>query len=152
MGDEPIEGGIAEFVVFLDENHCRNPHLVAALVSGGVSLERHLDHFAQGIPDIEWLPVIAQRGWVLLTADARIRRKSRINMLERRAVGEYQLRMFYFSTNQSSGREMGDTLRRALPKMKAICDAQAPPFTASINKAGEVTLRDTSSSFIDSDD
>lgn len=38
-------------------------------------------HFAQDAPDTEWLPVVGQRGWVLLTKDKKIRS----NALERSA-------------------------------------------------------------------
>jgi hypothetical protein len=51
--------------------------------------------------------------------------------------------MFYFSRNQLSGREMGAALRRALPQMEELVNVQPAPFTASINKKGDVTLRDT---------
>lgn len=131
-----------EFVVFLDENHCRNPHIIRALTEAGVRFESHLDHFPPAAEDVLWIPVIARNNWVLLTTDARIRRKSRVNELERRAVQSNSLRMFYFSRNDSPGRQMGETLGRALPKMRRLCETQPPPFTASINKAGEVTLRD----------
>jgi hypothetical protein len=50
--------------------------------------------------------------------------------------------MFYFSRNDSPGAKMGESLRRALPKMRKFCESLQPPFTASINKAGDVTLRD----------
>jgi len=95
---------VIDFVIFLDENHCRNPHLIAVLEEAEVSYERHLDHFSAGAEDVVWLPEIAKKNWVLLT--------------------------------------MGESLRRALPKMRKFCESLQPPFTASINKAGDVTLRD----------
>ncbi len=132
-----------DFVIFLDENHCRNPHLIGALEGAGVAYERHLDHFAVGAEDVLWLPEIARRNWILLTSDARIRRKSRVNYLELEAVRANSLRMFYFSRNDSPGVKMGESLLRAIPRMRKLCETQLPPFTASINKSGEVTLRDT---------
>jgi len=127
---------VIDFVIFLDENHCRNPHLIAVY-------EKHLDHFPVGAEDVLWLPEIARRNWILLTSDARIRRKSRVNYLELEAVRSNSLRMFYFSRNDSPGVKMGESLRRALPKIKKLCETRQPPFTASISKSGEVTLRDT---------
>jgi hypothetical protein len=139
MGDEQGQGGITEFVLFLDENHCRNPHMISAIEDHGVVCEKHLDHFAAGTEDTEWLPMVGQRGWSLITTDARIRR----NMLEKEAVRSSGVRMFYFSRNQLSGSEMGAALRRALPRMAYLVQTQPPPFTASISKKGEVMLRDT---------
>ena len=43
------------------------------IVSAGIQLEKLLDHFPSGTPDAEWIPEVAQRGWVALTHDRRIR-------------------------------------------------------------------------------
>ena len=51
--------------------------------------------------------------------------------------------MFYFSRNDLAGREIGAALRKAMPAIERLLQSQPPPFTASINKQGEVTLRDT---------
>jgi hypothetical protein len=139
MGNEQGAGGLAEFVLFLDENHCRNLHMIEAVEEYGIVCRKHLDHFAAGIEDTEWLPVIARYGWSLLTTDARIR----TNFLEKESVRVNGVRMFYFSRNNLAGREMGVALRRALPQMDHLVKTQRAPFTASISKSGEVTLRDT---------
>ncbi len=146
MGNDSREGGLTDFVVFLDENHCRNPHLLRVFEQSNVRCEKHLDHFPAGLLVSSGSPSSLNGTGFLLTTDARIRSKPRVNELERRAVARSGLRMFYFSTNQASGEQMGDTLRRALPRMRALCAEQMPPFTASINKAGEVTLRDDAAS------
>ena len=75
MGDEQGQSGVAKPVIFLDENHCRNPHMIRAVEEHGLLCEKHLDHFARGTEDTSWLPVVGQRGWVLVTTDARIRTK-----------------------------------------------------------------------------
>lgn len=139
MGSSPNEGSVARFVVFLDENHCRNPHLISALNDANIIFERHLDFFPAGIEDIAWLPEIGRRGWTLLTTDKRIRS----HVLEREAVRENLVRMFYFSTNNVSGIAMGVALRRALPRMQLLFQTVDPPFMASINRSGEVMLRNT---------
>lgn len=139
MGDAEGQSGLASFVIFLHENHCRNRHLIAALSNAGVACQKHHHHFLPGLEDTAWLPEVARRGWCLLTADARIRH----NQLERQAVRENGLRMFYFSTNNVGGVEMGEALRRALPKMRKLFYEVDPPFAASITRSGEVSLRST---------
>src|SRR5260370_297556 len=139
MGDEQGQGGITEFVLFLDENHCRNRHMIEAIEERGIVCEKHLDHFAPGSEDTDWLPIIAQRGWSLITTDARIR----TNFLEKEAIRINGGRMFYFSRNNLAGSDMGRARRRSLPHMERLVKTQSPPFTASINKNGDVTLRDT---------
>ena len=139
MGDAEGQSGVRPFVIFLDENHCRNPYLITSIEEAGLRCEKHLDHFTSGLEDIEWLPIVALKGWALLTTDARIR----TNGVEKEAVRANGLRMFYFSRNNLAGREMGTALKVALPKMLRIFQTQLPPFTASITKSGEVTVRDT---------
>ncbi len=139
MGDEQGQGSVTGLILFLDENHCRNRHLIEALEERGIICEKHLDHFAPGMEDTDWLPIVARRNWSLLTTDARIR----TNLLEKEAVRVNRVRMFYFSRNNLAGIEMGRALRRALPQMEHLVETHAPPFTASINKNGEVMLRDT---------
>jgi hypothetical protein len=139
MGAEQGQSGLAGPVFFLDENHCRNRHMIEAIEEHGFVCEKHLDHFDPGTEDTVWLPVIAKRGWSLITTDARIRK----NFLEREAVRVNRVRMFYFSRNQLAGAEMGQALRKALPKMERLIRDHRPPFTASITKGGEVALRDT---------
>ena len=127
-----------ELVIFFDENHCRNPHLIATIEESGTRCERHLDHFAPGTADTSWLPEVGRKGWCLLTTDARIR----TNYLEREAVRVNGVRMFYFSRNQLAGREMALAIERALPSIASLYLTQPAPFTASISRSGEVRLRD----------
>jgi hypothetical protein len=85
MGAEQGQGSLvaaSPLVLFLDENHCRNRHVISAIEHHGIRWESHLDHFAPGTEDTEWLPELGRRGWALLTTDARIRS----NFLEREAV------------------------------------------------------------------
>jgi hypothetical protein len=142
MGAEQGQGSLvaaSPLVLFLDENHCRNRHVISAIEHHGIRWESHLDHFAPGTEDTEWLPEIGRRGWALLTTDARIRS----NFLEREAVRTNRIRMFYFSRNNLAGMEMGVALLRAIPAMLRLVGTQAAPFTASISRSGEVKLRDS---------
>lgn len=45
------------------------------LVAGGLTVERHVDHFAPDCPDGEWLASVSAKGWVAVTHDQRIRYK-----------------------------------------------------------------------------
>ena len=142
MGAEQGQGGVvaaSPLVLFLDENHCRNRHVISAIEHHGIRWESHLDHFAPGTEDTEWLPEVGRRGWALLTTDARIRS----NFLEREAVRTNGIRMFYFSRNNLAGMEMGVALLGAIPAMLRLVGTQAAPFTASISRSGEVKLRDS---------
>jgi hypothetical protein len=130
------------FLVFLDENHCNNQKLLNVLNRAGIPFERHLAHFSRATPDQDWLPLVGKNGWALLTSDARIRYRTN----EKRAVQEYGVRMFYFSTNNLSGMQMAMALEKALPKMQRIFARQQPPYCAAITRSGEVHVRETFSS------
>jgi hypothetical protein len=124
--------------IYLDENHCNNPRVLAVLRDAGVQVERHLDHFAKGTLDEVWLPFVGEKGWILLTTDGRIRYRSN----EKQAVIENNVRMFYFSNNNMSGGQMAAALEKALLEIYKLCAKQKPPFFAAITRAGDVYLRE----------
>lgn len=124
--------------IYLDENHCNNRRVLAALEALNIPTERHLSHFPPGTPDEEWLPLVGKNGWALITTDKRIRHHSN----ERKAVMSHRVRMFYFSKNDMSGQQMADALVRAIPKMIQIKEKHPPPFFAAITKSGEVHLKE----------
>lgn len=99
--------------------------------------ERHGRHFAPGTEDTEWLPLVGEKGWVLLTKDKRIR----YNELEKLAVRQHKIREFYFSSGNYSGVEMAEILIAALHDMVRVFRRHKPPFIASIPKSGKVSVR-----------
>ena len=124
--------------IYLDENHCNNKKVLAVLANAGTRVERHLDHFSRGTPDEDWLPLIGENGWALLTTDKRIRFRTN----EKQAVIRHKVRMFYFSKNDLSGEQMASALEKALPEIRRLYSQQPPPFFAAITKAGQVHLRE----------
>ncbi len=56
---------------FVDEN-LDGPAFVDPLRAAGLDVTRHRDRFAQGVPDTEWLPIVAARGLIVLTSDGRM--------------------------------------------------------------------------------
>ena len=102
-----------------------------------VRFERHVDHFQRGALDETWLPLVGSKGWILLTADKRIR----YNFLEKHALEEHAVREFVFTSGNMSGQDMAAALQLAIPKMRRLCRKLQPPFVASITRLGEVHLR-----------
>lgn len=65
---DPLENA----VFFVDR--CLGKKCVAsALRETGHRAEVHDDHFPQDAKDEEWLPVVGERGWLVITRDDRIR-------------------------------------------------------------------------------
>lgn len=58
-----------------------------ALKELGARVQMHRDHFKEDAEDIDWLPIIARRQWVILTKD-------QCNWLERRAIRNARGRAF----------------------------------------------------------
>jgi hypothetical protein len=57
---------------FFDNHH--SPELVEQLRERGVDAMHLRDQFSdQGLDDVQWLPEIAARGWILITGDHRLR-------------------------------------------------------------------------------
>ena len=127
-----------ELCLFIDENHCNNPHVRRVLEESEIRYESYLQHFIAGVPDTEWLPFVGQHGWALITTDKRIRK----HKLERQAVKENKVAMFYFSTNNLSGRQLGEALEKALPAMQRLFQRVQPPFFAAITQSGAVHQRE----------
>jgi PIN like domain len=126
-----------DFVLYLDENLCNSTVILETLTKLGVRFERHLTHFSRGTLDESWLPLVGRNGWVLLTADKRIR----YNLLEKRALDKNRVREFVFTSGNMSGQEMAEALEQGIRKMANMCSRIDPPFVAASTRSGEVHLR-----------
>jgi hypothetical protein len=106
--------------------------VVEALRNAGAEVDVHDDVFPQSTTDVEWLGEAGQRGWVVLTKDATIRR----NPPERRAVEAANVRMFVLTQQSLSGPEMATLFASALAGMRKRCAGTPPPFIFSIARNG----------------
>ena len=95
-------------------------------------MEIHDDHFGRDTDDSEWITAVAERGWVILTKDRRIRHRP----LERSAVAAAKARMFVLTSGNLSGPEMATILCRHLERMSRISLSEAPPFIARVTATG----------------
>lgn len=89
---------LASLTFFLDHQIGRY-QVAEALRATGAKIEVHLDHFAGDMPDVEWIPEVARRNWVLITKDQNIRR----NPLERTAYEAARLRGFVVTGKDMTG-------------------------------------------------
>ena len=87
----PDEAGI---VLFLDYNF-GGKIVSRALTEAGIAHEIHLTHFEIGALDVEWLPEVGRRGWIVITKDKRISR----NTLEVEALRNAGVGAFIFSSD-----------------------------------------------------
>lgn len=106
-----------------------------ALRAAGADAIAHDDVFDQNAKDVEWLEPAGERGWIVLTKDAKIRR----NPYEREMVERAAVRMFALTRQELSGDEMTNIFVTALAGMVKRNAAHRPPFVFSISRGGKFT-------------
>jgi hypothetical protein len=80
-------------VRFFFDNH-QSPEIVEILQKAEIDAVHLRDIFDdQGIDDREWIPIVAERGWILVTGDHRITRRRE----ERRIFRESKLTTFFLA-------------------------------------------------------
>lgn len=110
--------------------------MAEALRGEGVEVELLAEHFTESIADEEWLRVAGERGWIVLTKDKHIRRRT----LELAALLHGQTRSFALTGGEMRGHAMAEAFRRALPRMKQFVRDFPAPFVATVSAAGRVTM------------
>jgi hypothetical protein len=118
--------------LYLDENLCNCRSILTVLREASLPFERHLDHFARGTPDEDWLPLPGRKGWAVLTKDKGLR----YSPLEKAKIIEHKWKIFAFSSGNLSADEMGDLLRPNLARIDRFASRKPAPFVASINRSG----------------
>lgn len=107
-----------------------------ALRKAGAKIEVHDDHFPARALDVEWLPIVGERGWVILTKDDAIGRR----LLEQMAVADSGARVFVLASGNLTGLEMADIFVMALSRMQRFSQGNSQPFIAKVYKRGTVRM------------
>ena len=126
------------FVYFTDRDlGKRFPEI---LKSGGLSVERHADHFTHDTPDETWLEAVGKRGWVALTHDRRIRYKTN----ERDAVIRHGVALLVI-VGAAPFPELASSFVATLPAIQNFLHNHKPPFIAKVYRPSpaERTQRST---------
>lgn len=125
-----------EAVFFVDRSLGRR-WVAEALARAGLRVEIHDAHFSSTTADVEWLRVVGERGWIVLTKDDRIRR----HPLERRALIEAGLRVFVVKAKAAAGEEIAAMLAEQAGALVGFARAQPAPFVAQVSRKGIRRLR-----------
>ncbi len=110
----------------------------AILAAAGLTVERHLDHFAPACSDEVWLRSIGERGWVALTHDRRIRYKPN----ERSAVMRHNVALLVI-IGDAPYPDLAHAFVATLPRIGRLLARNRPPFIAKIYRpsAAEVARK-----------
>jgi hypothetical protein len=97
------------------------------LKSGGLTVERHADHFAPNTADEVWLAEVGKRGWTALTHDRRIRYKPN----ERDAVMRHRVGLLIV-VGAAPFPDLARAFLATLPRIEHFLENQEPPFIAKV--------------------
>jgi predicted nuclease of predicted toxin-antitoxin system len=121
-------------IVFFVDRSLGRRTVVNALRDAGAQAEAHDDHFEQDTPDRVWIPEVSRRSWVILTKDARIRRRE----IEINAVRSARSRVFVITIQAMKGSEAAALLVKHLARIENLSRSRRPPFWEG---AGTVSTR-----------
>ena len=123
-------------VFFID--HCLGTQQVAARLRGeGVEARVLVEEgFPEDADDVEWLPIVASKGWAVLTKDKRIRRRA----IEREAILASGAGAFVLVASGPRGEAIAEAFARAQPRMIRFWQMRARPFIAAVSAQGNVTM------------
>lgn len=106
-----------------------------ALLQAGISVERHGAHFAPATPDAEWLPIVGEPGWLVLTHN----KKQRYTPLERDAVMRSHVGLFVLVGHMSHA-DLAANVVRTMGRIVAFREKHEPPFIAKVYRAAERSM------------
>ena len=102
-----------------------------ALSTLGYKVELHSDHFSdREQDDSTWLALAGASGWAVLSADNRVRH----NDIERQAVKDHRVRYFAFRSNNMSGTDQAQLLRKHDSRIREVLNTCIPPYIARIKR------------------
>jgi hypothetical protein len=101
-----------------------------ALRAAGYHCEIHDEHFGQQTEDSVWLNAVADKKWIVLTKDERIRYRP----LELKALESARLRAFIVICGNVRGVDTADILLKAMPKILDSVGRQKGPFIYYVYK------------------
>jgi hypothetical protein len=97
------------------------------LRSAGLTVERHLDHFAPDETDEAWLKVVGERGWIALTHDRRIRYKPN----ELAAVVRYDVVLLVI-IGAAPYAKLARAFVATLTRVERFVATHSPPYIAKV--------------------
>jgi hypothetical protein len=119
-----------EDLVFVIDECLGGTQVRDALVNAGAQVKLVKEEFGEGAPDLEWLPEVGQRGWVVLTKDKRIRR----NKAEKEAFVAARVRAFFVTAKDLTGPQRAELLVAMLPRLTKLATQYEAPFIAVVRR------------------
>ncbi|MBS3933903.1 MAG: hypothetical protein KGZ35_06055 [Truepera sp.] len=133
-------------VFFIDRN-LQGRTFYEPLRAAGLLVALHRNHFAHEAADVEWIPVVAERGWIIVTADRRLR----LAKDEQTAIVTAKARVVALTQGKATFSELAENFLFARAKIERFVKKHPAPFFAVLSRpneqdrqrgrAGNLTLR-----------
>ncbi|MBE9136858.1 hypothetical protein IQ254_06510 [Nodosilinea sp. LEGE 07088] len=107
-----------------------------ALRLAGATVETHLDHFPPETADVDWLPAVSERGWIVLTKDEAIGRRPN----EVAAIARSGARVFILASGNLTREQMANVFVATREKLEKFAQSNPAPFIAKVYKDGKILL------------
>lgn len=123
-------------IIFFIDRCLECNSIIEAFRNAGITIEIHKDHFPNDAQDVDWLPEVGKRGWVILTKDSKISK----NHLERNAVARAGIKMFTLNSAKLSGEKMIEIFLSAIVKIQYFALSHPAPFIAKVTSQGKIEM------------
>ena len=104
------------------------------VAADGAKVIVHDDEFPQNTKDVAWLPIVGERGWVLITKDNALRK----NVLETNAILHSGVAAFAMGSAGHTAERNAEGIVTALRAIERCLRRFRPPFIATVTITGEV--------------
>jgi len=127
-----------ESAVFFIDRSIGKKAVAEPLREAGLNIVLHDDEFPQDALDEQWLTVVGERRWFVITRDDRIRYRR----LEAEAVRSAKVGMFVIVSKNLTGPQTAEVIIKALSRIRRFINKYRRPFIAKIYRDGKVEKLD----------
>ena len=130
--------GDSSAIVFFIDRCLGGGEVADSLKADGFFVEVHDSHFARDCRDQDWIPVVSQRGWVILSKDPRMMRRC----VAWDILVQANAAVFYLLSARMPASEMVETFHSAMPRMLSLLRTHTRPLICTVSPAGKVEVRE----------
>ena len=119
-----------ELTFFMDENLA--PSITTGMRGFGENVVHLLEWFDRGTDDVDWLPVVGEKDWVVITRDAMILRRIR----EKEVVARNRVGVFVLDGKKPDRCRLIQQIVLNWPQIKATARQSKRPFGYKVPLVG----------------
>lgn len=109
----------------------------SVLRGAGLEIEIHDGHFAQDVEDVDWIPKVAEKDWIIVTFDKKIRLKPH----EKEAIISSKARMICLSSGKSDIEEVARNFVISIAKIQRFIEGNSAPFIVVLSRPPQSAKR-----------